>query len=274
MRHTLAVAGLALLASVPAHASRCTIGSTTAVCSSNTTTVWTGSWGWTPREVHWQVPEGTPPADGWPTVIVYQGSFMPAEDTFDSTTSQPYGAYWLTVLVDELLDRGYAVLAPEALGGGSTYWQTNIYPYNIYWWSSSDAYFVDDILDGVAYGDFGDLDTDNVFATGLSSGGYMTSRMATNYASDFKALSIHSGSYATCAASVCSVPSLSSSHPPTQLLVGSLDPITPPYTVSAYADELDDAGIDYEHIVYSGIGHRWTSQAVTDIPDWFDLYVD
>ena len=188
----LTVAGAA-----PAQAARCTLTSTTAVCSHNTTTVWTGSWGWTPREVHWQVPEGSPPADGWPVVIVYQGSFMPAENTFDSTSSMAYGAYWLTALTDELLDRGYAVLAPEALGGGSTYWQTNIYPYNVYWWSASDAYFVDDILGGIAWGDFGDLDTDNVFATGLSSGGYMTSRMAVSYPGDFKALSVHSGSYAT-----------------------------------------------------------------------------
>lgn len=266
----LVLSSFALATAAPAQAARCTLTATTAVCSYNTTTVWTGSWGWTPRKVHWQVPEGTAPTDGWPVVVVYQGSFRPAEDTFDSTTSMPYGAYYLTALADELLDRGYAVVAPETLGGGSTYWQTNIYPYSVWWWSAADAYFVDDILSGIAAGDFGDLDSDDVFATGLSSGGYMTSRMAVSYASDFKALAIHSGSYATCAGSACYVPTLSSSHPPTQLIVGGLDLITPPSTVRKYRDKLNAKGIDYDYIEISGVGHRWTATGVNEIPDWFD----
>ena len=272
----LSVLVLTALPTAEAGSSRCTVTSVGASCTYRTTTLYTGSSGTTARDVHYQLPSGAAPADGWPVVVVYQGSFMPAERTFSSSVWDLYGAYQLTRLVDELLGRGYAVVAPEAAYGGALYWQTNIPPFSTSWWTATDAYLVQDLLDGLAAGTFGAIDTNNQFATGLSSGGYMTSRMAVSYPGEFNALAIHSGSYATCAGGglPCSVPTLPSDHPPTLFLVGAWDSIVPYYSMSPYLSRMSSQGHDYDLVYNVYAGHQWLSDAVTEIPDWFDTYLE
>ena len=137
---------LTALPTAEAGSSRCTVTSVGASCTYRTTTLYTGSSGTTARDVHYQLPSGAAPADGWPVVVIYQGSFMPAERTFSASVWDYYGAYQLTRLVDELLGRGYAVVAPEAAYGGALYWQTNIPPFSTSWWTATDAYLVQDLL--------------------------------------------------------------------------------------------------------------------------------
>jgi len=65
-------------------------------------------------------------------------------------------------------------------------------------------------------GIFGHLNNKNKFATGISSGGCMTSRMAVSYEGEFRALAIAAGSYATCGGILCVIPIfLPRDHPPT-----------------------------------------------------------
>jgi len=116
-------------------------------------------------------------------------------------------------------------------------------------------------------GMFGYLDYKRKFATGISSGGYMTSRMAVSYAGsfifsflffkkkknshfnslllnillgEFLSLAVAAGSYATCAGPLCVVPNLPLNHPPTLFLHGGLDPIVPQFTMETYADKLTE----------------------------------
>ncbi|MBP8185085.1 MAG: plasmid partitioning protein, partial [Pseudomonas sp.] len=91
-------------------------------CSSQSS--WVASGPLSSRKVLYQVPAGTPPAGGWPLVIVYQGSFF-ALDNFVYYSNEWAGKlYHEGKTIKTLLDHGYAVIAPSA--PADLFWQTNI----------------------------------------------------------------------------------------------------------------------------------------------------
>ncbi|WP_394828148.1 prolyl oligopeptidase family serine peptidase [Pendulispora albinea] len=245
--------------------SRCAETPTSVKCSKNSTRI-------DGREVHWQIPVGTPPAGGWPTVLIFQGSLFTAELTWQAEKGLPFGAYYQTLVVKRLLDHGFAVIAPEAHGEGTTFWDTNNPLFALNWKASGDHRLMLAIFDAIDSGKFGQLRGTRMYATGISSGGYMTSRMGVAYPERFAALGVQSGSYATCAGPVCSVPALSSDHPPTLLLHGSADLTVPLYTARRYEAALKSAGIDNDFIVRSGAGHEWIAEAPDAVLRWFQSH--
>src|SRR4029453_19326222 len=82
--------------------SRCS-GSFTLTCSHNTEVLLTGALGLTPRQVHWQVPVGTPPAGGWPAVVMYSPSLYSADLAWSASRLLPAGAYYETATIQHLL---------------------------------------------------------------------------------------------------------------------------------------------------------------------------
>lgn len=107
-----------------------------------------------------QVPLGKPPSSaGWPTVIMYQGSFFSASLTWSASTLFPFGAYYQTMVVrcrhtavhvcavlyqrslgvlgapdgcgqvKNLLDDGFAVITPDAAFMGFSFYDTNLPPW-------------------------------------------------------------------------------------------------------------------------------------------------
>lgn len=248
--------------------SRCS-GSFVLTCERNTTTLWTGRLGITPRAVHWQVPQGAPPAGGWPAVVVFSPSLYSAEISWTATRAHPAGAYYQTETYKRLLDNGYAVLTPESHLGGFTFWDTNV-PLVDYE-TAPDRYFVEDILASMGNGTFGPINTDRLFATGMSSGGYMSSRMAVSHAGNFVALGVQSASYANCLGPACSVPELPDDHPPTLFMHGTLDPVVPIWTMYPYRDKLNAQGTPTRTVV--GLrGHAFLSSAPDDLLAWFQRW--
>lgn len=160
------------------------------------------------------------------------------------------------------------MLAPDALVSGSTFWQTNIPPWSVLWNTSSDHVFLLAIWKAMHDGRFGPLDSRRMYAMGISSGGFMTSRMAVSYPGTFRALAVHSASYATCSA-LCLVPALPSSHPPTLFLHGALDLIVPRPTMESYRDALLRNRHEVKTVVDPTAGHEWLPEAAQAIPDWF-----
>lgn len=245
---------------------RCTESATTATCARETL-----AWDvrGERREVHFQVPPGAPPAAGWPTVIVFQGSFLGADPSWDATAATPFGGLHQARLTKALLEAGFAVVTPEARGDGSTYWDTNIPPYAGDWESSFDHALMGKLLAELAAGTFGPVDAARRFATGISSGGYMSSRMALSYPGAFRALAIHSASWATCGGALCVLPSaLPAGHPPTLFLHGDADLVVPLATMTPYADALEAAGVHVERFVRP-LGHAWHAEAPRVITDFF-----
>ncbi|MDF2692672.1 MAG: Dipeptidyl aminopeptidase/acylaminoacyl-peptidase [Labilithrix sp.] len=247
--------------------SRCELSPDTVKCSSHELSLKAKV---VPRKVFYEVPLGTPPAKGWPVVFFFQGSFFPAPNAFEGNKSDPFGRYDLALTVKELLDHGYAILAPNAPGAGTTAWETNVPPWMVAWETSSDHAFMLSIFEALDLGAFGPLDGTRLYATGISSGGFMTSRMAISYAGKFKALAVHSASYATCGA-VCLVPApLPSDHPPTLFLHGGQDLIVRPSTMESYRDELTSEGRKVKTVVDPDVGHAWLPAGPNAVRTWFD----
>ncbi|MFO0577772.1 MAG: plasmid partitioning protein [Polyangia bacterium] len=222
------------------------------------------------RRVYFQQPLGTPPAGGWPVVLLFQGSFFSAELCFQGVQGEPFGAYYQGLTVKQLLDAGFAVLAPQTHLVGTTFWDTDIPPWSVAWELSPDHSFMLAIFDAIESGTFGALDPLRLYAAGISSGGYMTSRMAVSYPGRFKALAIQSASYATCPVGpLCFVPPLPASHPPTLFLAGLLDPLVPVWTVEGYRARLAAEGHKTRLIVRDLASHEWIPESPKAVVDWF-----
>ena len=274
----LAVTAAGVLTGRPSEAapsSRCStfqgLFSTTTSCPNIETTLWTGALGLTPRDVHYQTPLGTPPAGGWPAVVVWSPSFWGAEVSWTANSLFPAGAWYDTLQYKALLDNGYAVITPESHLEGFTFWDTNnpLTP----WATAPDRYFTDSILRELGRGRFGPINTNRLFTTGMSSGGYMTSRMAIAYPGVFKAVAVQSGSYADCLGPFCSVPAtLPSTHAPTLFLHGTADAVVPLNTMTPYRDRLQAQGIATRTVLKTGAGHEFLPQSPTEVLNWFRLY--
>jgi poly(3-hydroxyoctanoate) depolymerase len=224
------------------------------------------------RDVVYEVPLGVPPAKGWPVAFFFQGSFVPAAGAFTAKKDDSFGRYLLTLTVKELLDHGYAVLAPNAVLAGNIAWETNVPPWSQLWSTSADDAFMKAIFTAVDEGRFGAINPARLYAMGISSGGFMTSRMAVSYAGKFRALAVHSGGYATCSAT-CTLPAtLPADHPPTLFLHGGADTTVPPSTMELYRDELVAEGHTVKTVLDPNAGHEWLSAGPTEIRPWFDAH--
>lgn len=251
---------------VATSSSRCAVGLNTISCSYRTLRVGSDS-----RAVHYQTPLGEAPEGGWPVAIMFQGTGFSPLFTWAMIDGAPFGGFHQTEVVKELLDRGYAVLTPETQLNGFTFWSTNN-PLMADYWNTADHRFMLAIFDAIDDGRFGDLSSDDWFAAGISSGGYMTSRMALAYPGRFKALAIAAGSYATCVGPICNVDYIPADHPPTLFLHGLLDPIVPLFTMDAYYERLNQSGVQTRRVVENLAGHRWISTSPSEVRRWFDRF--
>ncbi|MBY0515863.1 MAG: prolyl oligopeptidase family serine peptidase [Bacteriovoracaceae bacterium] len=216
------------------------------------------------REVVWSIPQGEPPRKGWPVVIISQGSWFPVE--FSRPSGLPFGATNEIKLIRSLLDNGFAVIAPRAtLHVG---WITNI-PHGEYT-QRADYKVLAEVQRLIATGFWGPLDKKNVFATGISSGGYNTSRLVLAFPKKFRAIAIQSASYANCMGPLCLMPKeIPSHHPPTLFLHGAKDFIVPISTATRFFEKLKENGIQTEMIVNPSAGHAWIDEAPEAIVEWF-----
>ncbi len=222
------------------------------------------------RVVHVGLPKGTPPARGWPTVFLFQGSLFSARLSWTARRSDPLGAFAQAQTVESLLAAGFAVLTPEVRLFGVTYWDTNVPQWALFWSCSPDHHFMLELLQGVEAGTFGPLDGERLYAGGISSGGYMTSRMALSYPGRFRALAVVAGSWATCAGPLCVLPeTLPADHPPTLFLHGEEDPVVPIRTMRRYEEALRAQGTETRVVVDPSARHEFIDAAATEVRDFF-----
>merc|ERR1712107_975265 len=182
----------AVLLGAAAAASRCNQTDDTISCSYRTVTM-----PGVGRQVFFQTPLTPPPATGYPVVFLFQGSFAHASLFWSADKKgldKVFDAYAQTEVVKSLLDAGFVVLTPDAPEG--LFWQTNIPPYDVDWKGCSDDRFMLEMFDHIQNETtFGRCDFSHLFASGISSGGYMTSRVAVSLVDYFRAVVIESGSY-------------------------------------------------------------------------------
>jgi hypothetical protein len=248
---------------------------------------WCGAY-YIPRAVRWQVPEGTPPAGGWPVAFYYAGT-QPTDlkHAFVRDMDESFGLGYEPRIIHELLDdpdlsgKKYAVMVadPPSSGGWVQAWHTNmVVPYS----ASCDAQFLPDFFGEIKSGSYGPASQYNMnrrYAYGISSGGFNSSRMAVTYnggsgnADTWKALAIVAASYATCSYSCGTIPALPANHPPTRFWHGQNDPLVPVTTMYAYFDKLVGGGFTAQKLEHPG-GHEFTADTLgaSGIKSWFDLY--
>ncbi len=243
----------------PAGQSRCTVTATTVNCSSVNATI--GG-----REVVWQVPLGTPPPNGWPAVVLFQASLYPPSATWSGDAGGAFGIFNYLLLEAMLLDNGFSVIEPTADNSGN-FWDTNFPNYD----TSGDATFMPIFLNAIQAGTFGPVDPTKLYASGMSSGGFMTSRMAVSYPGWFVALAVQSGGYASCPGGVACTPTLPlpANHPPTLFLHGALDVAVPISDSESYYQDLVAQGTETEIIVDAQIIHEVLKIAPQAVTCWF-----
>ena len=197
---------------------------------------------------------------------MYQGSFFPVE--FSRSEYEPFGGYYEVKVIEKLLNNGYAVIAPDA--GIDLFWETNL---PVIYELTADYLYLNNLFDAIENGAFGNLNPNKKFATGISSGGYNTSRMAVTWPGEFRALAVQSGSYATCSGPVCFVPNnLPANHPPTYFLHGWVDLVVPWWSMDLYYEELIDSGIPAGRTTNWLASHEWIPEAPSKILSWFNAY--
>ncbi len=270
----------------PVLGSRCIVGPTIndVSCEHETSTI-------AGRTVLWETPLGTAPPGGWPLVIIYQGSLLSPDGqtvlaphgmwmvtATDAAADGIFANYVLTQLTTEtmvlkrLLDGGYAVVTPTADNSGFA-WDTNLPPWLYDWLPAPDNQFLGSLFAAIEAGQLGPLSASRWYASGVSSGGYMTSRMAVSYPGRFRALAIAAGSYATCGGDLpCVVPTLPTDHPPTLFLHGGSDPFVPVAQMYAYYDALITLGCDTKAMVDASLPHGWIPESPDAIATWFDSH--
>jgi len=251
-------------------APRCTVTSDAVHCPSSSLAVPIGA-GFT-RNVNFSLPGGIAPDGGWPVALLFQGSFSPSAQFFDAARDASFGLYDEALTTSLLLDDGFAVLAPEAHAAGNGYWDTNVLPWAISWTGAPDDVFVTAIFDAIDAGQFGPLSTTRWYAGGISSGGFMSSRMAVSYPGRFRALAIASGGYASCGPTCLLPATMPAQHPPTLFLHGANDVLAPVANMLAYRDALADAGVPVQTIIDPSLGHQWIPAAPQAIRAWFSTH--
>lgn len=268
MRQIILLLVLGLAAANAQAASRCTetndYQGKTITCTNKSLAITVNATTSDVRTVLYEVPLGTPPAGGWPVALMYQGSGFPV--LFSRSSWMPFGAINEIDTIRHLLDNGFAVVAPPANSSKGA-WDTNntTGPYE----QTADYGYLNTVFAKIADGTFGPLNPARMYAAGISSGGYNTSRMAVSFAGKFRALAIESASYATCAGPYCTVPAtLPADHPPTLFLHGQADTTVPEYTMEPYYSQLATRGIARK-VLDQTAGHQWINAAPLEVLNWF-----
>lgn len=218
----------------------------------------------TTREVIFVLPVREPPKGGWPVVVYYQGSIF--KSSFDWPEWAPMGGFYESQTLRNLVNAGFAVVVPRATLNLA--WVTNA---SLFYELTSDYYFLKNVFAAIRNQELGPLNANKKFAAGMSSGGYNTSRMAVSFKNEFKALAIHSASYATCLGALkCNVPELMpEGHPPTLFIHGENDFIVPVETMIEYATRVKQSGVKTKIYVEKEGGHEYFRQTPNLILSWF-----
>ncbi len=213
-----------------------------------------------------------------PVMIYFHGTNSPVE--LSRPLGAAYGLAHENAYIQALTDAGFVVIAPTAnrivpfyVGLSVLAWEANISPYSNHFQRGRDYQLTEYLLKNLE--DFSDtpVDRENVFLSGFSSGGYMSSRLAQEavIARQIRGIVVHSASYGECLASQCYVPAnLPAFHPPTLLVANKDDSIVPFYTVEMYQARLRDNQIPQQAVFSNEGDHAWKKNHGSRVVDWLN----
>jgi len=262
-------------------------------------------------------------------VVLFQGT-SPQENPLNLSGGQNGpGATWSKSLpkpgsfavwhqiatVIALIDAGYTVIQPAArfqcTAGCGYYWDSNI-PFTWTNAAGTDKPLVGELIARLqpSATTFGAIDIHHVYAMGISSGGYMSSRMANEFAGGvnndstvksttlpFRAVAIQSAAFQTCGPQCrpFAITPVKASHAPTFFLHDPKDEIVPFSGMMNYFDKLNALfqggnaaytvnGVRQTFLLmdpFDGtaglpLGHQWSQELSADsgnlILEWFNSH--
>eukprot|EP01062_Namystynia_karyoxenos_P074032 TRINITY_DN70854_c0_g1_i1.p1 TRINITY_DN70854_c0_g1~~TRINITY_DN70854_c0_g1_i1.p1 ORF type:complete len:377 (+),score=112.06 TRINITY_DN70854_c0_g1_i1:75-1133(+) len=272
--------------------SRCTVTAQRAECAVQKATV--GG-----RPVFYQVPDGEPPAAGWPVMLYFHAWYSGGKGDwaadYPTAPNVDGGVYWEVQTKKALLDMGVAWVSPDATRNGSPcpgnrncWWETNEAPYNTpepdIWERSGDAKFLAILFESMEKGDLGgQMDLSNMHTGGYSSGGFMVSRTAFNYPGRFRShFNLAASLYYCCGCGLDTCPeewlerpllaARMQAHPPTLFLHGAADRCVTPLESAMYRRRLDAVGVPTKYVSPEGVRHHWLPDSHVEVAAWIGRY--
>ncbi|MFH1838132.1 MAG: alpha/beta fold hydrolase [Candidatus Kuenenbacteria bacterium] len=245
------------------------------------------------RKAYCQVPTT---GSNFPLIIVLHGGGQNALDWFENNNSKGQVEF-----VKKALSKGYAVIAPdsETPNYSNCTKNTKQWYYEKDWQNSSDYTFFNEIIPWINNQNI--FNSNRVYATGISSGGFMSSRLARFFGTPkIKAIAVRSAGDADSIThkdrsdmKLCSYGNntfpkscgpifndvnllINTNHSPTLIIHGSKDGTVPIESANHYYDELISAKIAITKKVKLFGCHTWFNAWLNDydqeILNWFDKY--
>ena len=126
-----------------------------------------------------------------------------------------------------------------------------------------------------------EVDLENIFCTGFSSGAFMCSRIGISKESLFNAIALNSGCNADSITLTMRGPlfdlnkifNLSVHHPPTLILHGKQDQLVPVECGMNYYTDLQKANVSSSLLIEPKMGHIWLKDFNQEILDWFSQHM-
>ena len=213
---------------------------------------------------------------GYPIIFLFHGSVQHAFSWIVGINKWNKNQMSFT---QEALDMGYFIVSLESQRPfvyGPRAW--DIFNKNIS--ENTDLQYVIDVISWLETSTL-DVDTDNLFCTGLSSGAFMCSRIAISCETLFNAIAPNSGGHADCFIITKKGPvfnltdpyDISQNHPPTLILHGKQDRLIPVECAVSYYNDLLNAGIDTKILIHPDEGHIWLDMYNRNILQWFNTYL-
>ena len=226
------------------------------------------------RRVYLSFPKGSPPLEGWPIVILLHGRGQSGGAWFGKG---PLSIGEQKFFPPILVDSGFAVLAPD----GAEPFRKGLKEWDFFHRkreNSKDIPFFESLFSWMEKNPKLKFDMNKLYVAGISSGGFMTSRLAQAFPLKFRAACVIAAgnpdsfrfvSDLPLAEEADPSPAITSKHPPTLILHGTKDNIVPLEKGERYYQELKKAGVETEIHEIPGGRHLWPEQYNQRIVQWF-----
>jgi predicted esterase/predicted secreted protein len=224
------------------------------------------------RKVYLAMPKGDCPEKGWQVAILLHGRGQTPGVWFGEGLLAQGDQKLFPPLI---LESGLVVMAPEALEPfekGIRQWDFfhKILP------NSKDLTFFNALFQWMQGNRDIKFDLSKIYVIGISSGGFMASRLAQVFPENWEGIVVIAAGNADSFPRIPSFPidnnplshKLSSEHPPTLIIHGDKDRIIPFAYGERYYQDLKQAGVNTEMLVMTNEGHRWPAQFHENIIQW------
>ncbi len=223
----------------------------------------------------WSQPNQDAPDEGYPVILLFHGA---GQHAFSWILGWNQWNKAQKTFPQVALCQGYLIVYLESqrpIRPGPRAWDV----FTIQATENKDIIYVQSIIDYLESLPI-NIDTNNLFCAGFSSGAFMCSRLALNCGELFSAVALNSGCNADRIILTNRGPVFNfsktvdtpTSHPPTLLLHGTTDQLVPIGCSTQYQSDLHEVNIPCMLIIDPTQGHIWLSSQNNQILQFFDQY--